>query len=151
MPEYHLQLPDGARARGAEPSLSFRASGGPALARELEDALRSPALFERWRAMQPDPDEVDAALGATGCQPYASGPTGAPPRQGRSVDALRPACASCTAGTVPCVLRNPVIRRNASTWVSFQRPRSYGEIRPSGATAVASTMIRPVPPVARAA
>lgn len=65
MPEYHLQLPDGARARGAEPSLSFRASGGPALARELEDALRSPALFERWRAMQPDPDEVDAALGAT--------------------------------------------------------------------------------------
>lgn len=32
------------------------------------------------------------------------------------------------------------MRRNASTWVSFQMPRSYGEIRPSGETAVASTM-----------
>ncbi len=65
MPEYHLQLPDPAQARGAEPSLSFRSTGGPALAQELQDALRSPALFERWRAMQPEPDEVEAALGAT--------------------------------------------------------------------------------------
>lgn len=64
MPEYHLQLPEGARARGTEPSLSFRSSGGPALAQELEDALRTPALFERWRAMQPDPEDVDAGLGA---------------------------------------------------------------------------------------
>ena len=59
MPEYHLQLPDPAQARGAEPSLSFRSTGGPALAQELQDALRSPALFERWRAMQPEPDEVE--------------------------------------------------------------------------------------------
>ncbi len=64
MPEYHLQLPDASLARGAEPSLSFRSSGGPALARELEEALRSPALFERWKAMQAEPDEVDAGLGA---------------------------------------------------------------------------------------
>src|SRR3546814_21052577 len=35
------------------------------MARELQDALRTPALFERWRATQDDPDEVDPALGAT--------------------------------------------------------------------------------------
>lgn len=65
MPEFHLQLPDPVRARGTEASLSFRSTGGPALAQELQDALRTPALFERWRAMQPEPEEVDASLGAT--------------------------------------------------------------------------------------
>src|SRR3546814_7342171 len=35
------------------------------MARELQDALHTPALFERWRATQDDPDEVDPALGAT--------------------------------------------------------------------------------------
>lgn len=43
------------------------------------------------------------------------------------------------------------MRRKASVWVSFHRPRSYGLMRPSGLTAVASVRMRPVPPAARAA
>ncbi|MBW3550188.1 MAG: hypothetical protein KY442_04985 [Proteobacteria bacterium] len=62
---YYIRLPDGARARGADPSLSFRAQSGPGFAEELQDALRSDALFERWRMKQDEPDEVDPALGAT--------------------------------------------------------------------------------------
>lgn len=62
---YHITLPDPANARGPEPSLSFRASGADGFAEELEAALRTPALFERWRAMQDEPDDVDPALGAT--------------------------------------------------------------------------------------
>jgi len=61
---YHIRLPDPARASGSEPSLSFSAHGAEAFAGQLQDALRTPALFERWRAMQDEPDEVDPALGA---------------------------------------------------------------------------------------
>ncbi|MDQ3205042.1 MAG: hypothetical protein M3Q40_00690 [Pseudomonadota bacterium] len=62
---YYIRLPDGSLARGADPSLSFTAQSGPGLAEELQDALRSDRLFERWRAKQEEPDEVDPALGET--------------------------------------------------------------------------------------
>lgn len=62
---YYLSLPDGTLARGTHPSLSFTAQGADSFAEELQTALRSDGLFERWRAMQDDPDEVDPALGAT--------------------------------------------------------------------------------------
>ena len=62
---YYIRLPDAARARGEEPALAFRSQGAEGLATELQDALRSDALFERWRATREDPDEVDPALGAT--------------------------------------------------------------------------------------
>jgi hypothetical protein len=62
---YHLTLADPALARGAEPALSFRSVSADGFAAELEAALRGPALFEAWRALQEAPDEVDAALGAT--------------------------------------------------------------------------------------
>ena len=62
---YHLTLPEPALARGSEPDLAFRSQGAEGLAAELQDALRSPALFERWRNRQDDPDGVDPALGAT--------------------------------------------------------------------------------------
>ncbi|HZH44788.1 MAG TPA: hypothetical protein VEY50_11970 [Lysobacter sp.] len=62
---YYLRLPDGTRARGSEPGLSFTAHGAEEFADQLERALRSDVLFERWRALQEDPDEVDPALGAT--------------------------------------------------------------------------------------
>lgn len=62
---YHLTLADPAAARGADPALSFRAHGAEAFAQELQDALRTPRLFEAWRAGQEDPDEVDEALAAT--------------------------------------------------------------------------------------
>jgi len=62
---YLIRLPEPGRARGNDPALAFTAHGADAFAEELQDALRSQALFERWRALQPEPDEVDPALGAT--------------------------------------------------------------------------------------
>jgi hypothetical protein len=62
---YYLSLPDGARARGSDPNLSFTAQGAETFAEQLQAALREDALFERWRATQDDPDEVDPSLGAT--------------------------------------------------------------------------------------
>lgn len=61
---YYISLPDSARARGSDATLSFTAQSGPALASELEAALRGDGLFQRWRATQADPDAVDPALGA---------------------------------------------------------------------------------------
>ncbi len=63
MARYFLTLPDPALARGTEPLLSFSANSAEGLAEQLEAALRTPVLFERWRAMQPDPEAVDPALG----------------------------------------------------------------------------------------
>ncbi|GAB2489371.1 hypothetical protein [Arenimonas alkanexedens] len=60
---FMIRLPDPALARGDEPTLSFHSVGADGFAEELEAALRTPALFERWKAMQDEPDEVDAALG----------------------------------------------------------------------------------------
>ncbi|MDX1549194.1 hypothetical protein [Novilysobacter spongiicola] len=62
---YYISLPDGARARGSDPELSFTAQSGAAFAGELQDALRTDTLFERWRMKQDEPDEVDPSLGAT--------------------------------------------------------------------------------------
>lgn len=62
---YHLSLPDPARARGNDADLAFKANGADGLAAELQDALRSDGLFQRWRMKQEDPDEVDPVFGAT--------------------------------------------------------------------------------------
>ena len=60
---YHITLPDAARARDAG-EFAFRSQGAEGLAAELQEALRSDALFRRWRDAQTDPDAVDPALGA---------------------------------------------------------------------------------------
>lgn len=60
---FFITLPDPAKARGVDPELSFDAHGAEAFARQLQDALTSATLFERWRAKQEEPDEVDEALG----------------------------------------------------------------------------------------
>lgn len=65
---YYLSIADLAHARGNDPALSWGGAGPADFAAALEEALRSPSLFERWRAQQPEPDEVDAALGATDAQ-----------------------------------------------------------------------------------
>lgn len=70
---YYLSLPDPANARGKDADLAFRAQGADGLAAELQEALRSDALFQRWRARQDDPDEVDPALGATDAHATVSG------------------------------------------------------------------------------
>lgn len=62
---YYISLPDPAKARGSDPAYAFTAQGGEAFAEQLQDALRSDGLFERWRNAQEDPDAVDPALGAT--------------------------------------------------------------------------------------
>jgi hypothetical protein len=60
---YYLSLPDPTSRNGGD--FAFRAQGAEAVAAELQDALRSDALFSAWKRSQPDPDAVDPALGAT--------------------------------------------------------------------------------------
>jgi hypothetical protein len=62
---YHLRLPDPALARGPIPDLAFHSAGAEGFAEELQAALRSPGLFERWRALQDDPDAVESTLGVS--------------------------------------------------------------------------------------
>jgi hypothetical protein len=61
---YYISLPEPARARGADPALAFHAHGAEEFAAQLQDALRTSSLFERWRARQEDPEGVDASYGA---------------------------------------------------------------------------------------
>lgn len=62
---YYLRFPDASAARGSDPALAFRSQSAAGMAGELQDALRSDDLFQRWRAQQDDPDAVDPALGET--------------------------------------------------------------------------------------
>lgn len=62
---YYLGVEDLAAAHGDDPDLAFQGRSPDALAATLGEALRSSALFERWRNKQPDPDAVDATLGVT--------------------------------------------------------------------------------------
>ena len=62
---YYLSLKQPEKARGNDPAFSFSAHGAAEFAAQLQDALRSDALFQRWRQAQPDPDAVDAGLGAS--------------------------------------------------------------------------------------
>lgn len=69
---YYFSIDDIRRARGADPGLAWQGSSPDDLAATVQDALRGTALFELWRAMQPDPDEVDMGLAATDPQAQAS-------------------------------------------------------------------------------
>lgn len=62
---YYISLPDGAAARGDDPATSFTAHGADGFAEQLEQAMRTATLFNRWRSGQDEPDEVDPILGAT--------------------------------------------------------------------------------------
>ncbi len=62
---YYVSLPKPEKARGNDAALAFSAVSADGFAQELEAALRTPALFEKWRTQQEDPDGVDPALGAT--------------------------------------------------------------------------------------
>jgi hypothetical protein len=74
MPQrYHLTLADPARARGADPALSFHSASAEGFAAELQAALRTTVLFDVWRAQQEDPDAVDPALATTDPQAQVSG------------------------------------------------------------------------------
>lgn len=62
---YSISLPDPSLARGGDAAVSFTAHGAEAFAEQLQAALADPAWFERWRALQADPDEVDPSMGIT--------------------------------------------------------------------------------------
>ena len=62
---YYLSLKDPNTARGSDAAFAFSAHGAEEFAAQLQHALRSDDLFQRWRATQPEPDEVDDALAAT--------------------------------------------------------------------------------------
>ncbi|HUA80768.1 MAG TPA: hypothetical protein VL997_10380 [Dyella sp.] len=62
---YYLQIQDLTHARGPNSALSYDGAGPNDFAAALQEALRSPLLFQRWRALQPDPDSVDERLGIT--------------------------------------------------------------------------------------
>ena len=60
---FFITLPNPSAARGDDPDLASQAHGADAFAMELQNALRSPALFERWRDKQDDSDNIDPRLG----------------------------------------------------------------------------------------
>ncbi|MFN7137303.1 MAG: hypothetical protein ACK4MU_07275 [Thermomonas sp.] len=62
---YHIRLPDPSAARGNTPGLAFHSHGADGFAEELQHALRTRDLFERWSAQLDDPEDADPALGAT--------------------------------------------------------------------------------------
>ncbi|MDW2983010.1 MAG: hypothetical protein WBG81_15540 [Rhodanobacter sp.] len=62
---YYLSIADLGHARGDDPRFAYDGAGPNDFATALQQALREDDLFRRWRAAQPDPDAVDASLGAT--------------------------------------------------------------------------------------
>jgi len=61
---YYLSIENLANARGQISELSYQGNSPDSLAAALQAALREPSLWQRWRAMQPDPDAIDPSLGA---------------------------------------------------------------------------------------
>ena len=58
-----FSIDDLPKARGEFRELSFTGESAASFADLLQQSLREPALWRRWKAMQPDPDAVDPALG----------------------------------------------------------------------------------------
>ena len=61
---YFISIGDLSQARGEYAELSFHGISPDSFASTLQSALREPALWRRWKALQPDPDAVDPTLGA---------------------------------------------------------------------------------------
>lgn len=59
---YYLTIDDLSHARGPDADLSFQGSSPQNFAETLQQALRETILFQRWRAKQPDPEDVDDSL-----------------------------------------------------------------------------------------
>lgn len=70
---YYISLPDPSRARGGDPAFSFDAHGAEEFATQLQNALRTSTLFDRWRDRQEEPDEVDPGLGVVDVGATVSG------------------------------------------------------------------------------
>lgn len=59
---YFITIANLAKARGPDADLAFQGSSPQSFADALQEALRKPILFQRWKAKQPDPDDVDQSL-----------------------------------------------------------------------------------------
>lgn len=62
---YFVTIDNLSTARGENSALSFDGESPETLATVVQNALREPTLWERWRGMEEDPDEVDPLTGAT--------------------------------------------------------------------------------------
>ena len=62
---YFISIDNLTKARGESNELSFQGGSPESFAQMLQEALRTPALFERWKHLQADPDEIDSALGVS--------------------------------------------------------------------------------------
>jgi hypothetical protein len=62
---YFISIENLPKARGESHELSFHGGSPESFASLLQDSLRTPSLWQRWKSMQPDPDEVDPALGVS--------------------------------------------------------------------------------------
>ena len=62
---YNFSIDDLVKARGESSELSFKGGSPDSFAALLQTALAEPVLWQRWRAMQPDPDAIDPALGVS--------------------------------------------------------------------------------------
>jgi hypothetical protein len=62
---YFISIDDLPRARGESHELSFQGGSPETFATLLQDALCTPSLWQRWRSMQPDPEAIDPAFGAS--------------------------------------------------------------------------------------
>lgn len=62
---YYLSLKHPEKARGSDTAFAFTAHGAGEFAAQLQDALRQPDFFQRWRDAQAEPDAVDPGLGAS--------------------------------------------------------------------------------------
>lgn len=58
-----ISIADISASRGSLPELSFQGDSPQFLAEALEQALREPHLWQRWRDLQEDPDAVDPTTG----------------------------------------------------------------------------------------
>jgi hypothetical protein len=65
---YYLSIADLQHARGNDPRFAYSGAGPNDFAAALQQALRDDALFQRWRAAQPDPDAVDPSLAVSDAQ-----------------------------------------------------------------------------------
>lgn len=59
---YYLTVDKLSESRGPDPDLSFNGSSPQSFAEDLQSALRTHALFNHWRAKQPQPEDVDDSL-----------------------------------------------------------------------------------------
>ena len=62
---YMFSIDDLPKARGESHELSFHGESAGSFAALLQESLREPSLWRKWKAMQADPDAVDPALGAS--------------------------------------------------------------------------------------